>query len=281
MTKKQKYSLVVLLFLFTIFGGIFLWRFSNGYEQTKVIFLNVGQGDAILLSQGSTQVIIDGGKSGKELLSRVGRHIPFWDRHIELVVATHPDADHIGGFPSLLRSYAVERVLTSGATSDTEISKIFEKAIGENGAEKSEIFRGTSMEFPFGGKLIIEYPYTSIREKGGDTNASSIVARFMYGETSFLLTGDLPREETVLPEEQEVTILKAAHHGSKYSTSQEFLNAIRPKEAIISVGKNSYGHPDSGVLERLKKMGTVIRRTDTDGDIRYLCSGGQHCVFSP
>lgn len=285
MTKKQKYSVVIFLFFSAVVGGGILWWFAHQFQRTEIVFLNIGQGDAILLSQGSTQVIIDSGRSGKELLSHVGRHVPFWDRHIELIIATHPDADHIGGFPSLLRSYTVDRVLTSGATSETEISKIFEKIATDFSVEKPEvIFRGTSIDFPAGGKLAVEYPQTSIQtqmDEKSDTNASSIVSRFTYGETSFLLTGDLPREESVLPEEKEVTVLKAAHHGSKYSTSQEFLNLVRPKEAVISVGKNSYGHPDSGVLERLKNMGTIIRRTDTDGDIRYRCSDGQNCVFSP
>jgi beta-lactamase superfamily II metal-dependent hydrolase len=106
------------------------------------------------------------------------------------------------------------------------------------------------------------------------------VARFLYGETSFLLTGDLPHEETVLPDEEPVTILKAAHHGSKYSTSEAFLDLVQPKEAVISVGKNSYGHPDSSVLERLWKRGIIVHRTDEEGALRYECLENV-CNFAP
>jgi|SRR6185369_93423 len=282
MKREHKYILIGGLFLLTIAGSLLLWWFLVVSKRTEIVFLNVGQGDAILISQGSSQVLIDAGKNGKDLLSHLGRYVPFWDRHIEFVIATHPDADHIGGFPSLLRSYTVDRVLTSGATSDTEVSKLFASATEKYSVEKSErIFRGTTLEFPSGGVLKIEYPLLPTDTVGGDTNASSVVARFEYGETSFLLTGDLPREETVLPEEQAVTVLKAAHHGSKYSTSANFLDLVLPKEAIISVGKNTYGHPDMGVLDRLRERGVIIRRTDTDGDIRYRCIDSLSCRFVP
>ncbi len=130
--------------------------------------------------------------------------------------------------------------------------------------------------------MTVEYPEAPLpKETVGDTNQGSIVSRFVYGETSFLLTGDLAHEEALLPEESPVTILKAAHHGSKYSTSEAFLGIIQPKEAVISVGKNSYGHPDPGVLERLKGRGITVRRTDQEGDIRYQCSSvQQQCLFA-
>ena len=95
-----------------------------------------------------------------------------------------------------------------------------------------------------------------------------------------MFTGDLPREEQILQSERPVTVLKVSHHGSKYSTSTAFLDMLRPKEAIISVGKNSYGHPDTGVLGRLRDRGVIVRRTDEEGDIRYRCEGEQ-CVFVP
>lgn len=143
------------------------------------------------------------------------------------------------------------------------------------------IFRGTTITFPAGGVLVIEYPLTPLPKEAADTNEGSVVARFTYGETSFLLTGDLPREETVLLDEQPVTVLKAAHHGSKYSTSVAFLQLVQPKEAVISVGKNSYGHPAAPVLERLQAVGAIIRRTDQEGDIRYECSSAlQKCLYA-
>lgn len=278
MNRNYSYFLGGLLLLALIGGALIRW-FIFEERRTEVTFLNVGQGDAILISQGMNQVLIDGGRTSKELLSHLGRNIPFWDRKIELIIATHPDADHIGGFPGLLQTYRVDRVLTTGAESETDISQRFREAIQKStGSGVLPIFKGTRINFPYGGELDIEYPILPLPKETADANSGSIVARFIYGETTFLLTGDLPHEEEVLPDEPEVTVLKAAHHGSKYSTSEAFLERIKPKEAVISVGKNNYGHPAEEVLKRLGRLGAIIHRTDQEGDIGYRCFANQ-CVL--
>ncbi|MEK7494516.1 MAG: MBL fold metallo-hydrolase [Patescibacteria group bacterium] len=281
MPTRSLFQLVVSLLLATLcLLGLWL-AVSLPEPSTYVTFLSVGQGDAILISQGKNQVLIDGGRNGKTLLMRLGRHIPFWDRNIETVIATHPDSDHIGGLPDVLEAYTVETVLTTGATSDTETSRIFKEASSKAKLGEQKMFVGGKIAFPYGGELTIEYPRSSFSGNVEETNATSIVGRFQYGETSFLLTGDLAAEETVLLNEKPVTILKAAHHGSKYSTSDAFLDFVQPKEAVISVGKNSYGHPSEDVLRRLRAKNILIRRTDQEGDISYRCDfGGQVCVFA-
>ena len=283
MKKSFKLGLLVLCGL-SLMGALLLWHLSISEKRTNIVFLNIGQGDAILITQGSTQVLIDGGRTSRELLGRLGRHVPFWDRTIEVVIATHPDADHIGGLPALLRTYQVGQVLTTGAQSETETSRLFQEAIVKRiGHEPTKVFRGAEIAFPQGGKLAIEYPLAPIEGMvpDGDTNEGSMVARFTYGDTSFLLTGDLPHEESVLRDEAPVTVLKVAHHGSRYSSSAAFLNMIRPKEAVISVGKNSYGHPAPDVLERLRQSGAVVHRTDEEGDVRYECLPAlQKCLFT-
>jgi len=227
--------------------------------------------------------VIDGGRSGKVLLARLGRHIPFWDRQIETLIATHPDSDHIGGFPELLRAYRVLSVFTNGDTSETETSRLFETLAAEETGEMQAIARGTEIVFPEGGTLTLEYPLRPLAEESGtESNEGSIVARFQFGETSFLLTGDLPGEEKALPEERPVTVLKVAHHGSKYSSSAAFLERIGPEEAVLSVGENSYGHPDPGVLARLRERSVLVRRTDEEGDIRYRCLElTSRCTYAP
>ncbi len=277
---KTYILLLVVLGGFVAMGGLLLSYMAAVNKETKVVFLNIGQGDAILLSQGKNQVLIDGGRTSKELLAHLGRYVPFWDRKIEVVIATHPDADHIGGFPGLFQAYQVEKVLTTGAESSTETSHLFQEGAQETRSGLTKVFRGTTLTFPQGGTLTVEYPETPLPKETSDTNEGSVVARFVYGETSFLFTGDLPHEETVLTDEEPVTVLKAAHHGSKYSTSQAFLDKIRPQEAIISVGQNNYGHPDVGVLERLKNIGARIYRTDQEGDIRYDCRELSSCAAS-
>lgn len=280
---KISKRLLGILFGLALCGALALWYMASVANETSVTFLNIGQGDAILLSQGNFQVLIDGGRTSKELLARLGRHVPFWDRTIEVVIATHPDADHIGGLPALLRTYTVDQVMTTGAESETETSRLFQQMVREyTGREPTRVFRGTHFDFPQGGTFSIEFPLAPIAGlvPNADTNEGSIVARFTYGATSFLLTGDLPREETFLPDETPVTILKAAHHGSKYSSSATFLQMIYPKEAVISVGKNTYGHPAPDVLERLRQRGVVMHRTDEEGDITYRCLAGKECLFT-
>lgn len=129
---------------------------------------------------------------------------------------------------------------------------------------------------------MIEYPIAPLPPEMKDTNSGSIVGRFVYGVTQILLTGDLSNEASVLPDILPADILKVAHHGSKYSTSADFLDRLRPKEAVISVGKNSYGHPSPDVIGRLAERGIVTRRTDIAGDIRYLCTQTfDRCVVRP
>lgn len=263
-------------------GGIFsYWAWQSAHE-TRVVFLDVGQGDAILISQGGNQILIDGGRSGTLLLSRLSRYVPFWDRTIETVVATHPDSDHIGGFPDLLSRYRVEVFLSTSAESTSEIFGLLRDRLSEGSdpPERIEAMNGVSVTLPDAGVLRVLYPDGTL-PPGTESNAGSVVSRFSYGETDFLLTGDLPDEESHLTDVPESEILKLSHHGSKHSSSERFLSLVRPEEAVVSVGKNSYGHPSQEALDRAALAGAMIRRTDRSGDIVYRCSvahGG--CVFS-
>jgi competence protein ComEC len=282
MSRQKIYRSLFLLALLVVFCAGFLVWFQLYQKMTEVIFLNVGQGDAILISQGSNQLLIDGGRSGKDLLARVGRRVPFWDRTIETVIATHPDGDHIGGFGALLSAYDVQTFLYTGAEGDTEVSRSLQQALVEKQVDTLKIFRGGSVKFPSGGELFVEYPLSPLPSDMKDTNAGSIVGRFTFGTTEMLLTGDLANEETVLPDIRPAEILKAAHHGSKYSTSAAFLDKVKPREVVVSVGKNSYGHPSPEVLARLAERGISIQRTDLKGDIRYRCVRElARCVLVP
>lgn len=263
-------SLVFLLLGLSLTLGVFsFWAWRQAHE-TRVVFLDVGQGDAILISRGSNQILIDGGRSGGTLLSGIARHVPFWDRTIEVVMATHPDADHIGGFPELFARYHVDRYLDTGARSESQVFALLERARDESETDGITARRGLSVSFPEGGTLSVIYPDHGL-SGSGSANEGSIVSRFSFGATDFLLTGDLPEEEKYLPDPGSAEILKVSHHGSKHSTAEAFLDTVRPEEAVISVGKNSYGHPDAEVLARLSEAGATVRRTDQSGDIVYRC----------
>lgn len=281
MTKQKAYlSFILILFLLAGLLAVGIFSLNANQKNTEVVFLNVGEGDAILFSQGSNQILIDSGRNGKDLLARLGRHIPFWDRTIETIIATHPDADHIGGFASLLGAYHVKQFLYTGAESTTDTYTLLKKALVNNRVDIEKVFRGSTLALPDGGTLSIEYPETTLPTETAEANKGSIVARFTYGATQMLFTGDLPSEETVLTSEQPVDVLKVAHHGSRYSTSTQFLDEINPKEAVISVGKNMYGHPSPDTLKRLQEHNVIIHRTDTDGDVSYECTQALgKCVF--
>lgn len=260
-----------LLGLLVVAFGVWLYLIRVQAIETRVVFLSVGQGDAILISQGMNQIIIDGGRDGRLLLSRLGRHIPFYDRTIEALIPTHPDADHIGGLSALLERYQVKTMLDTGARTDTKSAFLFYRDLEREGLETIPALRGTTVTLPRGGTLSVVFPFAPEPADVPETNEGSVVSRFDYGETSFLFTGDLPDEERFIPDLAEVDVLKAGHHGSRYSTSDALLDQIRPKQAIISVGKNSYGHPHQAVLDRLGAHSVDIFRTDTDGDIVYIC----------
>lgn len=275
-------TILLSLLVTAIVGGMFVYGAWTNEQGTEVIFLDVGQGDAILIKQGRNQILIDGGRSGKALLSAISQYVPFWDRTIETVIATHPDADHIGGLPALIRNYRVGVFVSTGVASESETYRYLEESIGDHPpARKLLSRRGTSLSLPHGGRLEILFPEDGAHVTG-ESNETSIVTRFSFNETDFLLAGDLPREEAFIPDVPESEVLKLSHHGSKYSSSDTFLARVRPKEAVVSVGQNSYGHPAPEVLDRAKKTGALIRRTDESGDIVYRCVAESNgCVAVP
>jgi competence protein ComEC len=246
----------------------------QAWSSTKVVFLDVGQGDAILVCEGSNQFLIDGGRSGKILLEQVGAHMPFWDRQIEVVVATHPDEDHIGGLIDLAKTYRIGVFLETKATSDNGSFDALQKVLQERGIETQETTDGLSVKFPDGSVFETLYPFESYENaRVKDTNATSIVMKLTTASGRiFLFTGDLPSDKETLLNPGTIDVLKVGHHGSKYSSSQGFLEKITPKDAVFSVGAdNRYGHPSPEVLDRLQRQGVTIYRTDKQGTIEYLC----------
>ncbi len=278
LNRKAIYGVILVLLALSAVLAVIIF-YSNQGQNLKVIFFDVGQGDAILISQGQNQMLIDGGKDGKAILEKLGRCIPFWDRTIETVIATHPDADHIGGLIEVAENYEIGAVLGTNARSDSQTYGAWEEAIAKT--EKIEARKGINIKFPEGAEVSVLYPFSSVDSRGSNSNEYSVVAKLSFGENKFLFTGDLPAEQELdlIKNSVKSGILKVAHHGSKYSTSEEFLNAVNPEEAVISVGKNnSYSHPASEIIERLLKHSVKIWRTDEMGDIKYICQPlGERC----
>lgn len=270
--RKFFYSLIIfLLFLAIILGGIIYY--SQNSKDLKVIFLDVGQGDAILVEQGNNQLLIDGGRNGKALLEKLGKYIPFWDRQIETIVATHPDADHIAGLVDVLKNYNVKAMIKTKSENKSQTYEALANAIKQEGAADIEAIKGTKINFANNISAEVVYPLTPVETANSTaSNENSVAVVINSGANKFLMAGDLPTAQEENLNVGSINFFKVSHHGSKYSTSDKFLDDIKPEEAIISVGKNNtYGHPAPEIIQRLLDHGIKIWRTDEMGDIVYQC----------
>ena len=250
-------------------------------NRLHVYFLDVGQGDAVLIRHGSQEVLIDGGPSGQSLLKQLGTYMPFWDRNIEMVILTHPDADHITGLEEVAKRFSVEKVLYSNNYIETERYAQWKDSLAAGGAVFTEAETGQKIALAANVEITIFNPENPARfEKDSDDNC--VVARLEVGKFSFLFTGDIysAGENLLLNERAGVqsTVLKVAHHGSANSTSTGFLNAVMPAAAVISVGKdNAYGHPAPETLARLNDSSAhpELYRTDENGTVEFFTDGSR------
>lgn len=251
--------------------------------QDKVVFLDVGQGDAILIQKGTQQVLVDGGL-GMVVLRRLREELPWFDRKIEVVVATHPDRDHLEGLLHVMERYEVALVLLPQMPSDTQLQAIWLNELKSLVEQKRTSYRfgwaGQELEMN-GVKLTILGPWREgerIVAPQSKTNNAAVLARVDFptaGEASgmsFLLTSDAeaPVEKMLVGNgsEIDVDVLKAGHHGSKTSTTLELLKAASPAAVVVSVGAdNRYGHPHAAVMDRLKTW--PVWRTDRDGSVKF------------
>ena len=270
---------IFLVFLFC--ANIFAWSIVydlNQVELLQVNFFDVGQGDSIFIqTPHGYQILIDGGPTDA-VLEKLGSVMNFWDKSIDVVVLTHPDHDHIAGLIEVLKKYKVDIVLWNGALKETGESNEWERLLQEEFIESKIVFSGYQINTPMV-TLDILHPSENLENiKVKNVNNSSVVIRVIFEDTSFLLTGDIDSsiEKEILEKENLISsdVLKIAHHGSKTSSSEEFVKTVNPTIAVISVGENnSYNHPYPTVLELLDKYDISILRTDLVGDIRITSDG--------
>lgn len=268
------YFLLGLLLLNVIIYSAILYQ--NDSDMT-VAFLDVGQGDAIFIkAPNGRQMLVDGGP-GPIVLRELGKVMPFYDRSIDVVLATHADQDHVGGLVSVLQRFKVDLFVRTNTVSDSAafnelLTLVEEKKIPtEIIVAPEDILLSADVEFG------ILFPVTDTA--GWETNDSSIVGKVVYGNNSFLLTGDSPQliEKYLVGKygaQLKSDVLKAGHHGSKTSSSELFVGTVAPKYSIISAGKdNRYGHPSQEVLDVLKKFGGQILHTLGGGMIVFKSDG--------
>ncbi|MCR4274721.1 MAG: MBL fold metallo-hydrolase [Candidatus Campbellbacteria bacterium] len=256
--RSWKLYLFALALLVFITGSI--WYVAHQFEREPVLtvaFLDIGQGDSIFIeSPSGKQMLIDGGPD-KHVIQQLSRVMPFFDRSVDVVLNTHPDKDHIGGLPEILRRYDVSYVMDPGIESDSGTYGYYIQLVEQEiqkGGKYIEARRGQIINFQDGAYVRILFPDRDVSAVTNNNNAS-IVVQVVYGNTEVMLTGDAPQsiEKYVVALDGATLksdILKAGHHGSRTSSSPEFVRAVSPTYAIISAGKdNQYGHPHKEVMQ--------------------------------
>ncbi len=239
-------------------------------------FLDVGQGDAILFQKGSRQILIDGGPSPDAVLTELGRYMPFRDRSIDLVILTHPDADHLTGLVEIIKRYRVRNIVYSDIESDSRLYSAFLRLLEEKNIASATLVSG--QQIIFDDEITLEILNPDSRDVIADFDDAGLVVRLRTGDISFLLTGDIGfgTEYNLISSRSltACTVLKVAHHGSATSTSPAFLDIVRPEIAVISCGRdNRFGHPAPEVIRRLEKIGAFIYRTDIHGTVEFITDG--------
>jgi len=278
------------------------WQWPS--HKTRMVVCDVGQGDAILIIKERLQVLVDGGPSTAKVLACLEQYVPFWDRTIELIVLTNTDFDHMNGLSAVLDRYEVIQFVTADGAHESAALDKFIDSLDRNGVDVQAVERGDWLVVGGGERdsqlrFEVIWPPETKREnvaifgaqlsendrkqilgasaKAGNRNERSVVLMLLEDTKRILLSGDIgdqTEEELIeMGGLENIDILKVGHHGSKYASTEEFLEILQPEIAVISVGAtNRYGHPTKETLERLSRIGARIYRTDLEGSIELSLS---------
>lgn len=233
---------VRLLLLSGVMIWVAVWTIPD--DKLHVVFCNVGQGDATLISYRSKQILVDGGPNN-DVLNCLARHMPFYDRKIDVVVLTHNNSDHSLGLSAVKKRYEVDMwqpKLVKGQT--VSLGKV---------------------------RYEVNLPEERFDKEIGDDNEQGIVGEIVYKQFEVLLTADVNSKN--YQANSYVEVVKMPHHGSRLSVTRDWILQAKPKLAIISVGKNNFGHPGPEVLSWLNEAGSRVLRTDKSGDIEVVSDG--------
>ncbi|MFA5987116.1 MAG: MBL fold metallo-hydrolase [Candidatus Paceibacterota bacterium] len=252
-------------------ANVFVWYAAyreQGRGFLAVAFLDVGQGDSIFIeSPTGNQILIDGGPGGGSVLRELAKVMPFYDRSLDFTISTHPHADHLTGVLDVLNRYYVSGILH---TVDLVASPMFQNM---KVADLINMEAKEGQVINIGGGAYIKIL------SADETSDPLIVARLVYGKTSFLLMSDATGqlEDQLLSRlgraALDSDVLKVSHHGSRFSSGSNFLRAVSPELSVVQVGKNSYGHPNREAMSRILDVGSKIMRTDENGTVVLFDDG--------
>jgi competence protein ComEC len=293
----MKFSKYIFYFLLLILLGVGIAISQLPDDNLHIIVCDVGQGDAILFVYKNIQVLTDGGPDSK-VISCLGKYMPFWDREVELVISTHPDADHSTGLIDVIKKYKVDKMLINPIDSGTQTIKVLQNLVKTHGIGVVSPIEGQEIRI---GLIYLDIVNPSASQINAltekidtsplhfykpidQTNEYSISYKLSFGKFSGLFTGDFgPKtsdrlaDAIALSEVERVNYIKIPHHGSKNGITANLLKELMPKTAVISVGKkNRYGHPHQEILDMLAKYNVRIFRTDKLGDVEFITDGEKY-----
>ncbi len=261
--------------LIVIFYPLSFWMSYSSSRDLEIYFLDIGQGDSILVKTPDDHyLLIDGGMS-VDVLTRLGEVLPFWQRKLDVVIATHPDADHIGGLEYLFGRYEIGQIFYNHLEGGSLLAEEFNRK-GEQYSNIAPIDEFDDFRLGCCVEINLLWPHANLELNLLDANDTSVAFLLSYMQFDILMAGDLPSKYEAMLElpQSTVEVLKVGHHGSKTSTSAEFLQELQPELAVISCGReNKFGHPHAEVLENLKSRDVVVLRTDELGTVRLVSNG--------
>jgi len=277
--KKRLLGVIIFFSLAVVVSGFFLWLAANKTLNLEIGFLDVGQGDAILIKSPFGQnILIDGGPDGT-ILKRLGDNLSWWERTIDLMILTHPHDDHVAGLNEVIKRYDVQKIIYTGVKYSSPTYDRWQELVKDYKIPIAIVDRMQTINLGESCYLEILYPRQAIYNQSVDNlNNSSIVSRLTCDGIKILLMGDAEREEEkeLIKSETDLSaeIIKIGHHGSDTATSDEFLEKVKPEIAILEVGKNDFGLPSLRVLKKLERQQIKIYRTDKDGTINIISRDG-------
>lgn len=273
--RKQIVAAGALLLCLTIFFGVAV--FAGRPDELEIDFFDVGQGDAIFIQTPTHHtILIDGGRD-TTVSQKIATELSFTDKTIDLVILTHPELDHVGGLPDVLRRYRVGTIISLDVSKDLGAYRAMMDRARADGIPVVSVYAGDTIRFAPGLEMVFLAPEKGqIREE--DLNNSSIVVKLIYNTRTWLFTGDAAQESEDRMRRSgralSADVLKLGHHGSRFSSSAAFLQEVGANVAVISAGANNpYGHPHPEVLERAARQGMTVYRTDRQGDIEMRSDG--------
>ncbi len=265
------YKKNILFITFLVFANAFAWGIvlSNPFNtDAEIYFLNVGQGDSELIKSGGASFLIDAGSNFK-VLSNLEKLLPFYRKRIDVAFVSHGQLDHAGGMFQIIKNFDIGLVVYNGI--ETELWNNLKTVLLENKIPYVILSAGDKVYYEKNNFKII-WPSKNDANSKTPINDDSMVIKFDSENLSSLFTADISSktEQKILNQSISADILKVPHHGSKYSSSENFIKAVNPKIAVVEVGKNSYGHPTQEVLKRISDLGAKIFRTDIDGIVKVF-----------